>query len=209
MPRPSIRQLDQEAATDGQVVTFNATTGEYESQPAGEGTPAAQEREKRLFFGELSAYPNKGKSSSASEIQYMQIWILENTEISTMETFIVQGAASNNIRMGIYDQATPADLNGIPVDRVAQTNSKLLVGGDNGTFVTEALISNFTIPTTGYYWMALIVDSLTPQFAVTPSFRADYLPRREEVGTGTVLPAIAGTLTNPVSSAIYCAGIRI
>ncbi len=171
---------------------------------------SAQERPRRIFLGSLTDYPAQGSFSPSSVIQYIQLWLVQGTVIEALETFIDGGGSSgSDIRLGVYDQADPDNENGIPVDKLAQTAARTLVGGDDGTYVALPLESgDLTISTTGYYWLALITDGSTPKFAVTSTFRANFLPRREESSTNVDLPATAGTLSNPSSAAVYAAVVR-
>ena len=110
--------------------------------------------------------------------------------------------------MGIYTQTDPANAAGIPNTRVAQTLS-IATNGTSGTFVTEPLIGgDYTIATTGFYWVAIVSDSTSLKFAVSAVARANFLPVRQEAGSGTTLPATTGTLTNPVSSILYIAAVE-
>lgn len=170
--------------------------------------PGAAVNPGELMFGTLLDYPSAG-TSSASEIQYVRLRFTQGLVISGIRTFIDSGGTgSRNVRMAIYDQATPGDDAGDPDTRVAQTNS-VSTSGTNGTFISEAFIAgDYTVPTTGFYWIAFITDSPSLKFAVSATHRADFLPHRHETSSGTTLPATTGGLTNPVGAVIYVAGIE-
>ena len=160
------------------------------------------------MFGTLLDYPSPG-NVSAGTVFYLRLKFAAGVVFSDMRTFIDSGgSASRELRMGLYDQATPSDPAGEPNNRIAQT---LSVNTDNqsGLFMTVPLIGgDYTISTTGFYWLAVVSDSTSLKFAVTAAARANFLPVRQEAGTGTNLPATAGTLTNPVSSVLYIAAVE-
>ena len=160
-----------------------------------------------FMFGTLLDYPSPGNASSGT-VFYLRLKISAGVVITGMRTFIDSGGTpSRNIRMGIYTQAVPASPSGTPNTRVAQT-AAVDTGGQNGMFMTVALAGgNYVLPYTGYYWIAIVSDSTSVKFAVTATARADFLPVRQESGTGATLPATAGALTNPVSSVIYVSAV--
>jgi hypothetical protein len=169
------------------------------------------ERPRRLYLGHLMSYPNKGASTSASLIYYVQVYISADTVIESMETFIDSGAtAARNLRMGMYDQSDPTDFEGAPNNRVAQTANVVLALADNGLYKLVPLDGGgtYTIPTSGYYWVALITDNTNVKFAVSDAFVAAFLPHRHESGAGTTLPATAGSITDPGGALPFIAGVR-
>jgi len=111
--------------------------------------------------------------------------------------------------MGIYSQTTPTSGSGVPVTRVAQTNSTATAAGNNGIFVAVSLTADYAVTVSGYYWLAFITDSTSLAFAATAVARTGLWPVRRETGATTVLPATAGTLTNPTSALIYCAASEV
>jgi len=161
-----------------------------------------------FMFGTLLDYPSPGNVSSGT-VFFLRLKFPAGVVFSDMRTFIDSGGtAARSIRMGIYSQTDPSDANGVPNTRVAQTGSTVTTG-QSGLFMTVPLIGgDYTITTTGFYWIALVSDSTSLKFAVTAAARADFLPVRQESGTGTTLPATAGTLTNPISSVLYIAAVE-
>jgi len=160
------------------------------------------------LYGTLLDYPASGGSTSG-EIQYIRIWLQSQTVYSSIRCFIDSGGtAGRSVRCALYNQATPLNKNGIPNTRVAVTNPSLTTT-DNGLFKTLPLTANYTVPVTGYYWIALVANSASLKFAVSVTFRASYLPVRRESGSGTNLPTTAGTLSNPVSSLIYVSVVEV
>jgi hypothetical protein len=146
---------------------------------------------------------------AASDVLYVRVKLAAGLVLFGMRTFVDSGGTGNRrLRMGLYDQLDPTDISGDPNVKLAET-AETTTQGSNGTFVTLPFSGgDYTIQTTGYYWLAIIADSTSLKFAVTAPVRANFLSKREETSTGTVLPATAGTLSNPVSSVIYVAGIE-
>ena len=161
-----------------------------------------------FMFGTLLDYPSPGNVSSGT-VFFLRLKFPAGVVFSDMRTFIDSGGtASRAIRMGIYAQTTPSDKNGVPNTRVVQTNA-VATTGQSGLFMTVPLIGgDYTVPTTGFYWLAVVSDSTSLKFAVTAASRANFLPVRQQTGTGTTLPATTGTLTNPVSSVLYIAAVE-
>ena len=161
-----------------------------------------------FMFGTLLDYPSPG-NVSAGTVFFLRLKFPAGVVFSDMRTFIDSGGtAARSIRMGIYAQTTPSDKNGVPNTRVAQTNA-VATTGQSGLFMTVPLIGgDYTVPTTGFYWIAVVSDSTSLKFAVSAAARADFLPVRQESGTGTTLPATTGTLTNPISQVLYLAAVE-
>lgn len=155
-----------------------------------------------LLFGTLLDYPLSA-GVAAGEIQYIRLPVVGGAVFRGMRTFLDSGgSATRNIRFGLYDQTDPADPTLAPNARLVET-PQMVTTGDG--FLSEDFIGgDYTIPTTGFYWLAIVGDSTVPKYSVSSSFRADFLPvRREDPGNTADLPATTGTLTNPVSAVIY------
>jgi len=169
-------------------------------------TPAVNPGE--LMYGTLMDYLPPGNLTSGL-VFYIRLKLGAGLEIPNMRTFIDSGGTgSRDIRMGIYEQTDPTDPDGLPVTRAAQT-LPVATNGQNGQFMTEPLIGgSYTVLTTGYYWLAIVTDSTSLKFAVCNVARADFLPVRREAGTGTVLPATVGTISNPVGYIPYLAAVE-
>jgi len=161
-----------------------------------------------LMFGTLLDYPSAG-NVSAGTVFFLRLKISAGVVLANMRTFIDSGGtASRNLRMGIYDQTDPADPTLGPNARVTQTDPDD-TAGDSGTFKTMPLLGgDYTVPVTGFYWLAIVSDSTSLKFAVSAAVRANFLPVRQETSTGTTLPATTGVLTNPVSSVLYLAAVE-
>jgi len=170
------------------------------------GSPAVNPGE--VMYGTLLDYPAAGNVTS-STVFYIRLKLGAGLVLQGMRTFIDSGGTGGrHLRMGIYNQLDPSSISGEPYTKQTET-IEVATNGLNGSFTTLSFTGgNYTIPVTGYYWFAIISDSTSLKFAVTAPVRANFLPKREEVSTGTVLPATAVTLSNPVSSVIYLAGIE-
>lgn len=161
-----------------------------------------------VSLGTLLDYPSNG-GSSASEIQYARVYLIAGETYDAIQFFQESGGgAGRNVNLGIYDQATPGSTTGTPNNRVAETGTTATSSANNGTFVEVALTAAYTVSTTGYYWIAIIPDSANLKFAVSATYRSDFLPVRRESGTGSTLPATTGTLTNPSSALIWTGAVR-
>lgn len=211
----TVAERDDLVAADGMLVFNNEAlslqvrqNSAWVNLPGASGDSNQQIQPGITSLGTLLDYPSSG-GSSASEIQYCRVFLFAGTTYDAIQVFQTSGGAgSRNINLGIYDQATPGSTTGTPNSRVAETGSTATASGDNGSFVEIALLSAYTVPTTGYYWLAIIPDSANLKFAVSATFRADYLPCRRESGTGATLPASAGTLTNPSSALIWIGAVE-
>ena len=172
------------------------------SESLGRETPRSH------FLGSsLLLYSGTGGNTNG-EIQYTRVWLIAGTILTSMETYIASGGQGNrDVRYGLYSQADPLSEVGLPVTRVAQTAASATTGG-SGTFFNLPLTSPYTVGATGYYWLATIQDSSAISFVTTASMQAGFLPVRRQSGSTTVLPATAGTLTNPTSAVIFVAGVE-
>lgn len=196
---------------DGQHGDRSAEVGILHSKDQvsgiGEVVSIAKEFPGRHFLGTILGYPHEGRMTK-SEIQYTRIWLTAGLVITKMVTFVsLGGSAGINVRMGLYDQVNPTSETGVPENRVAQTESSDTAGAD-GTFLELSLTTSYTVGTSGYYWVAIITDSPSISFAVSDTFREDFLPVRRQSGTGTTLPATAGGLSNPVSAVAFVAAVE-
>jgi len=165
-----------------------------------------------VLFGTVLDYPSVG-SGAGDSIQYVAARLLEGKIYDRLAVFIDSGGTiGRTIQAGVYDQTAlfPA-IN--PNNRVALTDVlttdvtqpdffELPITDGAGTPQT------YTVPTSGLYWLALTVSSNAVKFATTPQFRANFLPKRTEAGSGGV-PASAGTLTNPAAALMLVALIEV
>lgn len=153
-----------------------------------------------LLYGTLLDYPGSASTSSGN-IQYIRLRITAGTVITLMRTYITGGNNNNReIRMGIYDQTDPLDPDLGPNNKLAQTASAG-TGGLNNSFLELAFEGgDVTIPVTGYYWLAIVMDNNSLKIAVTASLRADFVPKRTEFTSNNALPSTAGGLSNPAGS---------
>ena len=212
---PKPKQIDTGSAiADLSVLTDGSGRAKIGSTPGASGGGVSGGK----TFGSLLDYPFAG-SVTVAEVQYVQVRLVAGEVIDRMRCFIDAGASgARNVRQGLYNQSSPTDPAGTPNALVSQTNSENTTG-DNGTFkdqnLTDTLVVGgtgsaqaYTVPTTGFYWMALITDSSALKFAVSESHRADFLPVRRQSSSGTDLPATASGLSNPVSALIFQAAME-
>jgi hypothetical protein len=192
--------------TDGQLLKFNAATGKYE-HIADESHAAAQEHPGTSFLGSLPDYPFQAGVSGAHDIQYTRVWLFQDAEMTSMETFLVSTGAQD-IRFALYSQTDPKDDHADPNTKVAETAVLPITSVDAGDYVGAALTTPYTVPATGHYWLAFLCSSTAPKFAASTTFRANYLPRREESNAAATFPATAGTLTNPASACLFVAAVK-
>ena len=192
--------------TDGQLLKFKASTGKYE-HVTDESHGAAQEHPGTSFLGSLPDYPYQAGVSGAFDIQYTRVWLFKDAVMESMETFLVSTSAQD-LRFALYSQTVPADSSLGPSTKVAETAVIPVTSANDGSYVGGFLSSSYTIPTTGYYWLAFLCSSTSPKFAASVTFRADYLPRREESNATATFPVTTGTLTNPTSACLFVAIVK-
>jgi len=153
-------------------------------------------------------YHSSGSPAAADEVQYTRVWLSEGVTIATMRTHIRGGANGvRQLRMAIYDQAVPLSNTGTPNNQVAVT----LADTPPGAFTGErnvALTAPYVVTTSGWYWLALQVDSGALSFLVSPSFPAGSISRREENPGSFTLPATAGATTQPASAVMFVAAVE-
>jgi hypothetical protein len=186
--------------------------------PQGGGGGAGDSAPGQYLLGGILDYPGSARMD-ASEIQYSRVFLPAGIELTEGVTFIdTLGSAIRNVRMGLYAQADPTDIFGLPVTRVAQSNETPTGPGLDGSYLQLAFTDaptggsgspvSYTVPDTGYYWIALVSDNNVTKLATSLVYREEYLPARREISTDTTLPAAAGTLTNP-SSAVALAIVEV
>lgn len=202
-------QRDFLVAADGMCIyNSDALTVQVYDNGAWENVPGQGEQgitPGEVTLGGILDYPSSG-GPSASEIQYARVFLTAGQVYDRMKYFQESGGnPTRNVNLGIYDQATPASPTGTPDTRVAETGSTATASGDNGTYVTVNLTTPYTVTTTGFYWLSIISDSVSVKYAVSLTYRQNFLPTRREAGTGSTLPATTGTLTNASSAVIYVA----
>lgn len=145
-------------------------------------------------------------SIDASEIQYTKIWLPEGLIFDRLRVFVdAGGSGTRHIRGGIYGQTDPDGDNLDPNTKLVET-AETDTAGTDGSYMPINLASAWTVPTTGYYWLAIVLDSPAVDIrASSGAVPADFVPVRREATTGTILPATASSLTNPASPVAYVA----
>lgn len=170
------------------------------------------------MLGTLLDYPNAAAVSASGEIQYLRTYLRGGGVVAKMAYYLnSKGNSSRLVRLGIYSQTDPESPAGVPVTRVAQTNATA-TDGTQGQFrelnLTDAatggsgVATTWQVPVSGFYWFAVIADNNRVKFAASPLVRSGYAPVREEAGTGSTLPATAGTLTQPSTALVMLAAVR-
>jgi hypothetical protein len=192
-----------DATADGQVLTVTDYVNRVYSWSSKTQLPGDP---RRFQLGTILDYTGTGSADSADAVQYTQVFLDEGDQITDIEIFPTL-AGNGDVVLGLYDQADPEDFLGEPRDRVATTAVRSLVPADEDAFVVVPLTTPYTVPTTGYYWLAFTVDSNASRFVVSATYPADYADKRVEMGAGG-LPATASGLTNPSGAIALVAGIR-
>ncbi len=164
----------------------------------------------RFLGSNLLLYGAAGNFGSDSDIQYVRIRLSSADKVVSMRTWITDvptaGGSPKTIRMGLYDQTDPVDPTLEPNARVAQTAAITITTADGLKFNTTALVAEYQVPVTGWYWVALISSHASVEFRATGVFPGVFVPIREESGTGDTLPATA-TPSTVETAAIYVAGV--
>lgn len=132
------------------------------------------------------------------EIQYVRVALSESLTIASMRTVFTNFTGPGaNLRMGIYDQTDVTNPSLGPNNKVAETAIQAI--GAAGVF-DVVLGAAYPVTTTGYYWLAWVLDYTGGNKRVSSSgaVPASFLPIRYEVGAGgAALPATAAAGTNP------------
>ena len=173
------------------------------------GGPGSAINPGELMLGTLLDYPFSA-GMGKGEIIYVRIAMAAGVELASMRCFLDSGGtAARNIRMGLYSQTDPLDGLLEPLTKVGET-ALVNTNGLDGTFITSALIGGtFTIPTAGFYWLALVVDNTSNKFAGSATHRANFLNvRHEDPGNTADLPTTTGTLSNPIAAVPYLAAVE-
>jgi len=154
-------------------------------------------------------YSGSGSPQAANEVQYVRVWITDTMTITAMRARIFNGANGvRQIRMGIYNQATPTSNTGTPNTRVAQTAADTPPSGFTGAR-DVTLTASYSPPTTGWHWLALQADNARMSFILSEGvYRVNQSPRREENPGVFGLPATAGATTQPQSAVIYSTALE-
>lgn len=194
-------------ALSGHALIYDSTTGLWIPGIVSTSTEHV-EYARRFFLGHLMSYPNKGSVASTSDVQYTRVWINEGIVIESGETFCVNAHNGDQLRIGLYNQLTPTSLIEDPYQKLAETSIYTFTGSDDNSFININFVSPYAISVSGYYWIAIIINDTRTTFAVSDTFRSEFLPRREESSTGVTLPSTAGSLSNPTAACAYAAVIR-
>lgn len=158
-------------------------------------------------YDRVANYPNSGPFSTR-EVDYMRVWLPKGRVITKMRCFITGGAnAVRQIQFGIYDQASPTLTTGVPNNRVAVTAADTPPNAFTG-FRDVNLTASYTVPTSGFYWLAIQADNNAITIALSATYRPGFANRREETPVTFALPNPAGSTTQPQSAIIYVAAVE-
>jgi len=192
-------------------VCMGATKGAAQWQLTSQESGTAASGQLQTFNGQLTHFLGRYTDYSgsvalvASRLYYIRNWLNVGTVITKMECGSVTGATAN-INMGIYNEAS----GNVPNSRLAQTGTTAIGAGNSNTFVAVALSAPWTVPSSGYYWFAIICDSATPTFSATANVRGQPMINRAvlfQAGSTTVLPATAST-ANTNSAVPYLSAVE-
>jgi len=108
-------------------------------------------------------------------------------------------AGSNTVAQ--FTSAASTSITGLPVILVASTGSTAQSG--TSAYQTVNLLANYTVPFTGYYWLAMVGSSTTARFAVSNQYQTGFIPVQYQTGlTGVTFPTAVGTLAAAASTAL-------
>ena len=164
-----------------------------------------------MFFGGKAAlFDFQGNFDGADTIGYYRVVLQGGRKISNLRTFIeaLGGGQNKTIRMGLYSQDDPLDYSLGPNAKIAETAS-VDVSSAAGTFVTEPLLTPYTPPVTGWYWLALANRNAGTTFRATGPYPAGFMGSEvlEESTTGDSLPVNASG--SPLeTAALYVAAVE-
>ena len=160
-----------------------------------------------VLGGALMHYPFVGVVEP-NEVQYTRVWLTAGLTIDRMQFFLSNTTGQEKkVRMGIYAQNDPSSTAADPAMKVAETAS---TSPAQNVFTSSLLLPAYTVPVTGYYWLAFARTAGTGLFDVVQSglFRDSFLPVRRQATMADTLPANASGLSNPASAVVYLAAMR-
>jgi len=176
--------------------------------PAGLGASPAAVPGYHLLGDPLS-YFAQGSVITASEVQFSRVYLIKGQVFSLGRVYQVKGGSTARyFRIGVYGQADPTDDSGVPLTKLVETAQTDTGAAFNGSYRDIPWTTgNWTVPETGWFWIAFITDTTTPlQWSVTGGpYPAGFLPVYRQASALTTLPATASGLTNPASSVVFCA----
>jgi len=160
--------------------------------------------------GSLYFYGTTG-GFTADEVQYARTFLRVGREYGSMRAYVASSTGpTKDIRMGVYDQADPSNGSGVPNAKIRETALTL---PSTGVFTAAAFTAgNWTVPESGYYWLAIVRESAGGQFNViqtNATYPANFLSVRRQTTTGTALPSTTSGLSNPASSVILASLLEV
>lgn len=161
-------------------------------------------------YDTVANYPNTGSPQTTNQVQYTRVWLSKGRVLTKMRTYITSGAnGTRQIELGIYDQATPTSITGVPNNRVASTAANTPPNATTGVY-DVSLSSPYTVANSGFYWLAIQADNGAMAFAISATYRAAWnnSGRREESPGSFALPNPANATTTPSSAVLFNAAVE-
>jgi len=178
--------------------------------------PASQQNPSAVINGRLQTYNSQvnhfyggyndyfiAQVIAASAMTMQRNWLNAGTVITKMEVCLNSSVVSN-LNLGIYNE-----VNMNPSALMAQTGSQSLPSSSS-FFASASLLASWTVPTSGYYWFAIVCDSATPSFFASASVILPIISRlvRGQNITGVAMPATATPLVTASQNLYYIAAVE-
>src|SRR5581483_10737784 len=154
------------------------------------------------FLGNYNDY-YRALASTVGSLWFHRNWLNSGTVITKMEACVNSTVNTANLNLGIY-----SEVNFNPSKLVALTGG-FAMPASGSQFITQALLSSWTVPVSDYYWFALVCDSVTPTFFVSTQVILPIISRllRGQTITGTTMPDTATPLVTNSSNLFYIAAV--
>jgi len=193
------------------VLQYDGTSSRWRALDTDEPTYDTSDTNVHVFGGN-GLYPSSGSFGTALMVQYTRVWMTAGTVLPAFRTHITGGANSvRTIQFGLYDNAvatvtTPKSNVGVPYNRLTTTTAAAPTTGLTGVY-SQSLAAVYVITASGWYWVAMQPSSTTLTFAISATFRAGSVARREE-SPGVAMTNPAGTTTQPQSAIALAAAVE-
>lgn len=106
---------------------------------------------------------------------------------------------------GTGAMATGGAVSTLVLDKSTAANT---VPNATTLYYDVSLSASYTVPSSGFYWLAFQVDNGTMAFLISATFRADSVKRREETPVTFALPTLAGATTSPQSAVLLVMAVE-
>jgi hypothetical protein len=112
-------------------------------------------------------YPLSGKTLP-DKVQFTQVFLSKGERVKSFETFLTKVKVGAFIKVGLYSQVTPGDINGAPLTLLC-SGQGAPTKNDEDSFFNIPLdgISEYSIANAGYYWISFLSE--TPSMSVASS----------------------------------------